>query len=211
MTGPIARQVATAQRRAAAEARTLAAVEELLREGASFTELSVDRIASLAGLSRSTFYLYYRDKNELIVLLNSSLKAGLFEVARDWQPHDPAGGLDGLARMLEGMIAHYRERAATLAAILEVAGYDKTVRELLAVEQHQFVTGVAQRVRQEQRAGRAAADFDPLEAARVLVTGGQQVVVRQVTTGAPEDDARVARELATAQWYGVYRRPAQSV
>jgi AcrR family transcriptional regulator len=206
----ISRQLTTARRRAEAETRTLAGVEDLLREGASFSELSVERIASVGGLSRSTFYLYFHDKNQLILRLNQSLKAGIFELAQDWQPSTPDGGLDGLAHMLERFLRHYRERAATLAAILEVAGYDPAVREPLAAEQRRFVAAITERIEDEQRSGRTAADFDPLEAAQVLVTGGQQVIVRQVTTGAPENDARVARELATAQWYGVFRRPART-
>ena len=43
-------------------------------------------------------------------------------------------------------------------------------------------------------------------AGRVLTWGGEQVISRQVTAGAPEDDAKVARELAQSQWYGTYRR-----
>jgi len=58
------RSSVAADRRAAAESRTLDVVEELLGTGARFTELSVERIASEARLSRSTFYLYFRDKTD---------------------------------------------------------------------------------------------------------------------------------------------------
>src|ERR1700682_3011785 len=44
------------QRRDEARARLLGVVEELLDEGESFTELSVERLVQAAGMSRSTFY-----------------------------------------------------------------------------------------------------------------------------------------------------------
>jgi len=141
-----------------AEARTLDVVEELLRGGASFTELSVERIASEAGLSRSTFYLYFRDKTHLILRLASSLKAETFETGEDWDPHGRVDGLDWLARAYLHIIRKYRGRSATLAAVLEVAGYDRAVREELEANQRRFIDRIAERLTEEQRAGRTAND-----------------------------------------------------
>jgi AcrR family transcriptional regulator len=197
----------TADRRAAGEARTLAVVEELLREGVSFTELSVERIAVRAGLSRSTFYLYFRDKTELMLRLSESLKAGTYELGEDWRPFDSDDGLEWLATAYEKIIEKYRERSATLAAVIEVAGYDRPVRESLAANQQRFIARIAARLAEEQRAGRTSGDIDPVSAAQVMVWGGEQVILKHVTTNAG-DDARVARELASSNWYGVYRRPA---
>ncbi|GGK69775.1 TetR family transcriptional regulator [Sphaerisporangium melleum] len=199
---------ATADRRAAAEARTLGVVEKLLAEGASFTELSVERIASQAGLSRSTFYLYFRDKTELILRLTASLKSGTFEVGRDWGPDGPADGLTWLGDAYLRIIRHYRSRPGTYAAIMEVAGYDRTVREALEAGQRRFIDRVAGHLAEEQRAGRTSPALDPERAARVIVWGGEQVIARHVmdTEDDPAEDARVAHELAAAHWYGTYRR-----
>jgi AcrR family transcriptional regulator len=210
MASTTRRSSVAAGRRAAAEARTLEVVEDLLRGGASFTELSVERIASEAGLSRSTFYLYFRDKTELILRLAASLKTGTFETGLDWGPGGPADGLDWLAHAYGRIMRNYRGRSATLAAVLEVAGYDRSVRESLEANQQQFIDRIAVRLLAEQRAGRTSADFDPLTAAAVLVWGGEQVIARHVTTTEGDgEDARVARELAASHWYGVYRRPAE--
>ncbi|MFC4533607.1 TetR/AcrR family transcriptional regulator [Sphaerisporangium dianthi] len=202
---------AAVDRRAAAEARTLDVVEKLLAEGASFTELSVERIASEAGLSRSTFYLYFRDKTELILRLAASLKTGTFDIGTDWDPCGPADGLAWLADAYLSIIRHYRGRAATYAAVLEVAGYDRAVSEALEAGQQRFIDRVAVLLAREQRAGRASTGLDPVRAARVMIWGGEKVIAQHVTTTEDdgEEDARVAGELAAAHWYGVYRRPPE--
>jgi len=43
-----------------------------------------------------------------------------------------------------------------------------------------------------------------------MVWGAEQVIANQVirSTAGDEADARLARELAASQWYGVYRRPS---
>jgi len=210
MASTTRRSSVAADRRAAAEARTLDVVEELLRAGASFTELSVERIASEAGLSRSTFYLYFRDKTDLVLRLASALKAAIFETGEDWDPHGPNDGLDWLARAYLRIIRTYRGRSATLAAVLEVAGYDREVRASLEATQQRFIDRIAARLTDEQRAGRTSHDVEPVTAARVMVWGGEQVIATHVirTTADDEQDARLATELAASQWYGVYRRPA---
>src|SRR3712207_7614489 len=60
------------EKRAAIEASVLEATEALLAEGASFAELNIERIATRAGISRTAFYFYFRDKRELLVRLTRS-------------------------------------------------------------------------------------------------------------------------------------------
>jgi TetR/AcrR family transcriptional regulator, ethionamide resistance regulator len=205
MVSTTRRSSAAALRRATAEARTLETVEKLLRDGESFTELSVERIASEAGLSRSTFYLYFRDKTELILRLAASLKVGTFETGEDWGPD----GLAWIAGSYYRIIRNYRGRSATLAAVIEVAGYDKSVRELLDTYQQRFIDRMAARLADEQRAGHAPAGMDPGLAARVMIWGGEHAIATYVigTADDEEMDAAMARELAASHWFGTYRRP----
>src|SRR5271154_5732039 len=54
------------QRREQLERQLLDATERLMRDGTSFTELSVDRLATEAGMSRASFYIYFEDKGHLL-------------------------------------------------------------------------------------------------------------------------------------------------
>jgi TetR/AcrR family transcriptional regulator, ethionamide resistance regulator len=198
-----------ADRRAAVERRILSAIGELLREGKTYTELGVEQIAAAGGISRSGFYLYFRDKADVLLRLSGFLKADSFEIVQGWQPCGPGGGLDGLARTYEQVLRHYRKHAALLAAINEVAAYDPSVRESWTSAQDRFIDNSMKLLTEEQLAGRTAADIDPLCAARVMVRGGAQVIAQQVATSDGHDDDLVAREMACGYWYGIFRRPEE--
>jgi|SRR5882757_1433312 len=194
------------KRRAETEAAVLVAVARLLNEGSRFTELGVQRIADEAGVARSTFYLCFQDKTDVLLRLIGTLKDELYAMGDHWRPNAPDGGLDGLIALYQAQLAYYRDRAPLLAAIAEVAAYDETLRELSTQSIGRFAERVAGKLADEQAEGRLATEIDPVIAGRVLAWGGEQVISRQVATGDPEDDAKIARELAETQWYGTYRR-----
>ena len=109
-------------KRAAIEASVLRATEELLGEGASFAELNIERIATRAGLSRTAFYFYFRDKRELLVRLTGDVNAQLMEAAGTWWSGDA-----DLRDALERIADLYREHGALLRVVVEVATYDEEV------------------------------------------------------------------------------------
>ncbi|MFB8777713.1 TetR/AcrR family transcriptional regulator [Streptomyces broussonetiae] len=208
MASTTRRPSSAADRRGALEQRILSVIEDCLRGGVTYTELSVEQIAKAAGISRSTFYLYFRDKVDVLLRLSGSLKRESYEIAAAWKPTGADGGVDGLARTYELILRHYREHAALLAAINEVAAYDPAVREAWRADQERFTDNLVSVLEEEQRAGRTPEGIDPALAARLVVQGGSQVIAQQVSGGDGSDDAAVARELAHSYWYGLFRRPA---
>lgn len=195
------------KRRAETEAAVLAAVQRLLAAGESFTELGVQRIATEAGIARSTFYLCFQDKTDVLIRLTATMKHELFSGAAAWRPTGPGGGPEALAAVFEYQLAYHRDRAPLLAAIAEVAAYDPVLREARTQEIERFANHITSLLEEERREGRLSDDVDPGTAGQVHAWGGEQVIARQVATGNPQDDAKVARELAYAQWFGTYRRP----
>jgi AcrR family transcriptional regulator len=196
------------EHRAAVEAAVLAATERLLVGGARFTELGVKQIADEAGIARSTFYLHFRDKTDLMVRLARDTRREVFEVGEDWVPTN--GGLEGLVERFATIIAIYRKRAAVVAAIHETIAYDPVVREFWDGGLTGFVERMRATLVEERRAGRVAADLDPDTAARVMSWSGEAVIARHVAVREAADDAKLARELAMQRWYGVYTRTAEA-
>src|SRR5919107_6380602 len=110
------------EKRAAIEAAVLRATEELLEDGASFAELGIERIATRAGISRTAFYFYFRDKRELLVRLTEEVNAELLAAASTWW-----SGEGDLRTALRAIAELYREHGALLRAVVEVSTYDEEV------------------------------------------------------------------------------------
>jgi AcrR family transcriptional regulator len=204
------RRSSSADRHAAVEERMLSAVEELLRDGATtYTELGVEQLAAAGGISRSGFYLYFRDKVDLLLRLGDRVKSASFEAAHSWDPTGPDGGPEGLARVYERIFRVYRERGTLMAAINEVAAYDAAARAWWLKSQQAFLDHMVELLVAEQRAGRTPADLNPVQAAEVIVRGGAELILQRAGSNDDRDDAALALEMAYGYWYGYFRRPAR--
>jgi TetR/AcrR family transcriptional regulator, ethionamide resistance regulator len=137
-------------KRAAIEASVLEATEALLADGASFAELNIERIATRAGISRTAFYFYFRDKRELLMRLTSEVNGQLMAAAEAWWSGDADLG-DALGR-IAGL---YREHDALLRAVVEVSTYDEEVARYWRGLVGRFVDATRERIEAEQAAGRA--------------------------------------------------------
>jgi TetR/AcrR family transcriptional regulator, ethionamide resistance regulator len=139
-------------KRAAVEAAVLEATEALLVEGASFAELGIERIATRAGISRTAFYFYFRDKRELLMRLTGEVNEQLMAAAATWWSGD-ADLRDALARIAR----LYDEHGALLRAVVEVSTYDEAVAGYWRGLVGRFVDATRERIETEQAAGRAPA------------------------------------------------------
>ena len=74
----------TTAKRAQVQAAVLAATEELLAASGSFQDLKIERIATSAGISRTAFYFYFKDKRELLVRLTEEVTTELYDQADVW-------------------------------------------------------------------------------------------------------------------------------
>ena len=138
------------EKRAAIEAGVLEATEALLAEGASFAELNIERIATRAGISRTAFYFYFRDKRELLVRLTGEVNDELMAAAETWWSGD-SDLREALARIGE----LYRQHGALLRAVVEVSTYDEEVAGYWRGLVGRFVESTRVHIEAEQRAGRA--------------------------------------------------------
>lgn len=204
---PLSRRTgAQSEKRAAAAAGIMQATEALLAEGASFAELRVEQITSRAGISRSAFYLYFRDKRELLTRLTSDVAAQLYERAEHWWGGE-GGGAAELATALRDIVGLYRSHAPLLRAIVEAAAYDEEVARYWRALVGRFVAATRMRIEGEQAAG----VVDPALPAQEIAFGLCWMTERSAyehlaQDGSPEDDRLVAGLLAI--WLAaVYGRP----
>src|SRR6476619_8109416 len=93
-------------KRTAIQAAVLAATEALLSEGASYSDLNIERIATRAGISRTAFYFYFRDKRELLMRLTEEVAEVLYAEA-DVGGSGEGDGREALDTALRSVIGHY--------------------------------------------------------------------------------------------------------
>ena len=186
-------------KREAIEAAVLEAAEMLLAEGASFAELSVERIATRAGISRTAFYFYFRDKRELLMRLTEGVSDVLYAAAEGWWSGEGDGSAD-LDRVLREILAIYRDHAALLRAVVETSAYDEPVAEFWRALIGRFVLATRQRLEAEQKQGRAAR-LPAGETAFALVWMTERTCYQQLVQGGDVDDEALAAAIT-----GIWRR-----
>lgn len=192
------------ERRGAAEERALRAVERLMEEGLSYTELPVLRIAREAGMARSTFYMHFADKTELLIRLGDHATDELFAAAEDWWRGDHSDGVDGVARTMRAMIAGFREHERMLLALTEVAAYEPAVAAFWLQRVQGFVAIVEERLRELQADGHVNAELDPAATAGVLTLMVERGISLHVRIDSGEGDDRLADALGRAIWLTTY-------
>ncbi len=142
----------TSSKRAAVQASVLQATEDLLGEGSSFAELGIERIATRAGISRTAFYFYFKDKKELLKHLTEEISTQLYEQADIWfsGEGDP---VEEMHTALERIGRIYRAHGPLLRAIVEASAYEPEVAAFWRTLTDRFVDAAATRMDRAQAEG----------------------------------------------------------
>jgi AcrR family transcriptional regulator len=149
-----------------AEREIIDAAESLLRER-PFRELTVDEVMQRTELSRPSFYVYFRDRHELVLRVVEHLGGELFTTSERWF----AGEGDGatLAReAVEGIVGVFDEHGPVLRALADAAVHDPGVEEAYGSLVQRFVDATARHIEHEIAAGRIL-PLDPEQTAKALV------------------------------------------
>ncbi len=177
-----------AARRDELRARLLEAIEELLAAGETISELPVERVASAAGVSRSTFYVYFEDKGELLRAWFEEIQASLDEAVLGWWSVDATCTRDDVRAALAHVVRTYRPHAALMAAMYDSSVSDPSIRELVDAMLESSSRGLAKHIRKGQADGFVDAGMPRREVARWLTLMAERGLHRMV---AGADDAEV--------------------
>jgi AcrR family transcriptional regulator len=191
-------------KREAVQTAVLAATEALLAEGASFSDLNIEKIATRAGISRTAFYFYFKDKRELLVRLTEEVTTELYEQADVWF----SGEGEAREEILEALtrIAQlYTEHAALMRVIVEVSTYEEEVATFWRGLLSRFIDATAQRIAAEQAAGAAPAG-DGQAIAFALIWMCERTLYQQVVQQQPFEPDVFARALVTVWMRAIYAR-----
>jgi TetR/AcrR family transcriptional regulator, ethionamide resistance regulator len=137
------------------QAAVRVALVELLAEK-PFKDVTIDELARRAGLSRTAFYFYYPDKNEVLKEAADEAATAIYaEADRWWHGEGPPEQL--VRQALEGIADVYSRHASVLRAAVEATTYDRGFQAFYESLIRRFVDATAEHLRREVAAGRARA------------------------------------------------------
>jgi AcrR family transcriptional regulator len=188
----------------AAERESVEAAEALLREK-PFRDLKVDDLMRHTGLSRPSFYVYFRDRHELVLKLVEQIGGELFEMSERWY----SGTGDGPALVreaIDGVVGVFAEHGPALRALADAAAEDPRVEAAYLALLQRFVDATARHIEAEMAAGRVL-PLDPVPTATALTWMMERYLQTQIARKPGAEVAPVARTLTTIWSRVLYGTP----
>jgi AcrR family transcriptional regulator len=186
-----------------AEREILEAAERFLREH-PFHELTVDEVMSRTGLSRPSFYQYFRDRNELVIRLVDRLSAEIWPMSNRWF-QGIGDSADDLRRAYDGVTAVWAQHGPVLRAISDASVQDPTVEAAYRALMRRFVAGTSARIRSETEAGRIRG-LDPETTAEALIAMSERYLTEKLGRLPQSEPRAVAETLSTIWLRALYGR-----
>ena len=188
----------------AAEAEILSAAESFLREF-PLREMMVDDVMARTGLSRPSFYEYFRDRNHLVIKLTERLNARKLALSERWFGGQDA--VEDLRRAMHEIVEMYVTHGHLLRALSEAATNDRQVEASYRKMLDSVVDGTAQRIRGDAARGATALNgLDPREIAAALLWMNERYLIEKLGRQ-PQADPKVVADTLLAIWlqvlYGV--------
>jgi len=193
MPAPVKLRERARSRRAAAEQAILDATERLCSTR-NFGEVTVLDVMDATGITRTTFYRYFPDLDQVLIRLLATVAADLRDAAAQWlASDDPRGQL----RVSAGrMVATFREHGPLIRAFADAAGGGTVVHEAWTGVIDGFVGPTTERVLRLAADGRADV-AEPAETVRALVLLTERYLT--TTFGAPSDVPAATAEAVLVQ------------
>lgn len=195
-------------RRSAIAERLEQAMERLLEQGQNFTRISIDQLATEAGIARATFYLHFRDKGELVARLAARVTDEIITAATLRAPECVTR--PELKASVKAVLQIYQRHRAVLAAMVETAAYDTQVEALFATMMARLIEVNRRTVKRLKSLGRLPTEV-PEQLADVVTwaferSGGQLTQGRKSLSGLTE----ALTHLIWSSIYGNGRDPVLS-
>jgi TetR/AcrR family transcriptional regulator, ethionamide resistance regulator len=193
-------------RRGSASVRLIEATERLLASGTPYIGLSVEQLCSEAGVARSTFYVHFRDKGELVIRVAERMLDQLSEAAEAWwSPGSDRAELLAATRRLVDVYAGHR---AVMVALSETAVYDPELRAV----QESMVDRQAEPLVRLIEAGKGDGSVRSVHTRETVIAliGMVQVACERLAGGDEAALERLAEAITSIAWHALYPDAAEA-
>jgi AcrR family transcriptional regulator len=181
----------------AAESEILNAAEQFLRE-APLRDMTVDDIMSRTGLSRPSFYEYFRDRNQLVIRLAERLSAQNAALVERWFSSETSEEL--LRPVTYEVVELALSQGHLLRALSDAAITDQQVEATYRGAMQAAIDKTAHHIREDVARGRPGLNgVDPQHLATALVYMNQAYLVETMGRR-PQADPKTVAETLIAIW-----------
>jgi TetR/AcrR family transcriptional regulator, ethionamide resistance regulator len=175
-----------------------------MSDDVSYTELSVERLVTEARISRATFYVYFEDKGDVLRALAEDFIARINEAAAIWFEL-PAGATKAdLRGAMEAIFTAYLPHKTVMSAVVEVASYDPSLRELFGQLMQRTIAGVSGHIATGQEQGFIHPNLDPELTAAWLTWMAERGLYQLVATANAAETERLLDALTDVTWNTLY-------
>jgi len=184
-----------------AEREILEATEEFLRDR-PFRDLTIDEVMDRTGLSRPSFYVYFRDRHHLALRLLEELAKQVYEGSNPWlQGSDEP--LDDMRAAIAGTVEALAEHGSMMKAMADAATEDAEVERAYRGVVEEFIDATAARIARDVKSGRAG-PVEPGMLAAALVWMNERYLLQNPVPDTPEHRRRVTDELTRIWTCAIY-------
>jgi TetR/AcrR family transcriptional regulator, ethionamide resistance regulator len=187
----------------------LSIVERQLRAGETFADISVASLVAEAGISRTTFYVYFEDKTDLLRTWYAEITEVILDAAQHWWSLDGSATKADLRTALEQIVDAYRPHPELMAATHEAIGYDHDVRQTVEESMRLYVTGLREHIEAGQRAGFVDPELPTGETSYLLQWMAERGLPRMARAESRSKYERLIDAYSSIVWNTLYA-PARS-
>ena len=192
------------ERRERFERQLLDATDRLMADGASFTELSVDRLATEAGVSRAPVYLNFEANGPQLRGLTGPVFADLAAAADRWWSVSERRDPSDVRAAMSALVASYRHHQPLLVALNEMAAYDPLVGATYTGILNDIAARLAEVIEGGQRDGAIRSALPAAATASTLTWMVERTCQQNLPSRPASYDAELTDVLTEIVWATLY-------
>ena len=184
--------------------QVLSIVEQQLRSGATYADVSVANVVAEAGISRSTFYAYFVDKTTLLRTWYAGFTEVILDAAQAWWSLDGTASKDDVRAALDRIMDAYRAHPELMAATHEAIGTDHGVRKAVDDAMRRYIDGLRGHIETGQAGGFVDPSLPAAETAYWLQWMAERGLHRMARAESEFTQERLAEAYAGIVWNTLY-------
>jgi TetR/AcrR family transcriptional regulator, ethionamide resistance regulator len=184
--------------------QVLSIVEQQLRAGATYADVSVANVVAEAGISRSTFYAYFVDKTTLLRTWYAEFTEVILDAAQAWWSLNGTATRDDVRAALERIMDAYRAHPELMAATHEAIGTDHDVRKAVDDAMRRYIDGLRGHIENGQAGGFIDPSLPAAETAYWLQWMAERGLHRMARAESEAGQERLAEAYASIVWNTLY-------